>query len=164
MLLILVPFTLIPFGFKENFTDEPFKISMYFQALKHYPKFFLLVLVNILYFLLLKILCTGYILGITIDPILHPVRFILVLYWIVITFPAVLLIVRKKMNPIKAVIVCYKASAETRWQQFFIMFRLFIMNIIGAAMAGFGLLITIPFTYILIEKYYHSLDEFELFD
>jgi hypothetical protein len=38
------------------------------------------------------------------------------------------------------------------------------MNIIGAAMAGFGLLITIPFTYILIEKYYHSLDEFELFD
>ena len=85
MLLILVPFTLIPFSFDGNFTDDPFKISMYFQALKNYPKFFLLVLVNILYFLLLKILCTGYILGITVDPILHPVRLILVLYWITIT-------------------------------------------------------------------------------
>ncbi|NQT65861.1 MAG: hypothetical protein HQ554_06750, partial [FCB group bacterium] len=123
MLLILVPFTLVPFSFQENFIEYPFKISMYFNSLKYYPKFFLLVLVNILYFLLLKILCTGYILGITVDPILHPVRFILVLYWITITFPAVLLITRKKMNPIKAVISCYQASAETRWQQFFIMFR-----------------------------------------
>ncbi|MDA3813331.1 MAG: hypothetical protein PF570_03670 [Candidatus Cloacimonetes bacterium] len=164
MLLILVPFVLIPFGFKENFTDEPFKISMYFKKLKKYPKFFLLVLVNILYFLLLKIFCTGYILGITVDPILHPVRFILVLYWITITFPAVLLISRKKMNPIKAVISCYRASAETRWQQFFVMFRLFLMNVIGAAFAGLGLLVTIPFSYILIEKYYQSLDEFELFE
>jgi len=164
MLLFLVPFTLIPFGFEENFTNKPFKIAMYFKALKYYPTFFLLVLVNILYFLILKIFCTGYILGITVDPILHPVRFILVLYWITITFPAVLLITRKKMNPIKAVISCYKASAETRWQQFFIMLRLFVMNIIGVAFAGLGLLVTIPFSYILIEKYYQSLDEFELFD
>lgn len=164
MLLILVPFTLIPFGFKENFADDSFKISMYIQALKNYPKFFLLVLVNILYFLLLKILCTGYILGITVDPILHPVRLILVLYWITITFPAVLLITRKKMNPVKAVIKCYTASAETRWQQFFIVFRLFVMNVVGAIFAGLGLLVTIPFSYILIEKYYHSLDEFELFE
>lgn len=164
MLLFLVPFTLIPFGFKENFIDNPFKISMYFQALKYYPKFFMLVLVNILYFLLLKILCTGYILGITVDPILHPVRFILVLYWITITFPAVLLISRKKMNPIKAVVKCYTASAETRWQQFFIVFILFIMNIIGVAFAGLRLLVTIPFSYILIEKYYQSLNEFELFE
>lgn len=164
MLLILVPFTLIPFGFKENFIEKPFKISMYFKALKYYPQLFLFVLLSILYFLLLKILCTGYMLGITVDPILHPVRFILVLYWITITFPAVLLIIRKKMNPITAVVSCYKASAETRWQQFFIVFRLFVMNIIGAAFAGLGLLVTIPFTYILIEKYYQSLDEFELFD
>jgi len=164
MLLILVPFTLIPFSFEEKFIEYPFKTSMYFNSLKYYPKFFLFVLVNILYFLLLKILCTGFILGITVDPILHPVRFILVLYWITITFPAVLLIVRKKMNPIKAVISCYKASAETRWQQFFIVFRLFVMNVIGAVFAGLGLLVTIPFSYILIEKYYQSLDEFELFE
>lgn len=164
MLLILVPFTLIPFSFEENFAEEAFTISMYFKGLKYYPKFFLLVLINILYFLLLKILCTGYLLGITVDPILHPVRFILVLYWITITFPSVLLIIRKKMDPITAVIACYKASAETRWQQFFIVFRLFVMNIIGAALAGLGLLVTIPFSYILIEKYYQSLDEFELFN
>ena len=164
MLLFLVPFTLIPFSFEENFVEYPFKISMYFNSLKYYPKFFLLVLVNILYFLLLKILCTGFILGITVDPILHPVRLILVLYWITITFPAVLLIIRKGMNPIKAVISCYKASAETRWQQFFIVFRLFVMNVIGSVFAGLGLLVTIPFSYILIEKYYQSLDEFELFE
>jgi len=164
MLLVLVPFIFIPFGFEDNFIKNPFKISMYFKALKNYPKFFLFVLVNILYFLLLKILCTGYLLGIVVDPILHPVRLILVLYWITIIFPAVLLISRKDMNPIKAVVSCYKASAETRWQQFFIVFRLFIMNIIGAAFAGLGLFITIPFSYILIEKYFQSLDEFELFD
>lgn len=164
MLLILIPFTLIPFAFKENFTDNPFKIAMYFQALKYYPRFFLLVFVNILYFLILKILCTGYILGITIDPILHPVRFILVLYWITITFPAVLLIIRKNMNAIKSVITCCRASTETRWQQFFVVFRLFLMNIVGVAFAGLGLLITIPFTYILIEKYFQSMDEFELFE
>lgn len=164
MLLFLVPFTLIPFGFKENFTKEPFKISMYFKGLKNYPKLFLLVLINILYFLILKILCTGYVLGITVDPILHPVRFVLVLYWITITFPAVLLVIRKRFNPIKAIIICCKASAETRWQQFFIVFRLFVMNVIGAALAGLGLLLTIPFSYILIEKYYMSLDEFELFE
>jgi len=68
------------------------------------------------------------------------------------------------MNPIKAVVSCYKASAETRWQQFFIVFRLFVMNVIGAVFAGLGLLVTIPFSYILIEKYYKSLDEFELFE
>jgi len=164
MLLILVPFTLIPFSFEENFLKKPFTISMYLKGLKYYPQFFLLVLVNILYFLVLKILCTGYLLGITVDPILHPVRLILVLYWITITFPTVFLIIRKKMNPIKAVISCYKASAETRWQQFFIVFRLFVMNIIGALLAGLGLLVTIPFSYILLEKYYMSLDEFELFD
>jgi len=164
MLLFLVPFTLIPFSFEENFVEYSFKTSMYFNSLKYYPKFFLFVLVNILYFLLLKILCTGFILGITVDPILHPVRFILVLYWITITFPAVLLIVKKKMNPIKAVISCYKASAETRWQQFFIVFRLFVMNVIGAVFAGLGLLVSIPFSYILIEKYYQSLDDFELFE
>ncbi|MCF7857712.1 MAG: hypothetical protein K9N07_00095 [Candidatus Cloacimonetes bacterium] len=164
MLLILVPLVLIPFGFNEKFTEHPFKISFYLQALKFYPKYFLLVLLSILYFLLLKILCTGYLLGIKVDPILHPVRLILVLYWITITFPAVILIIRKQMNPLKAVIICYTASAETRWQQFFILIRIFIMNIIGAALAGLGLLVTIPFSYILIEKYYQSMDDFELFD
>jgi len=196
LLLVLVPFILIPFSFDENYTQNSFTISMYFKALINYPKYFLLVLVNILYFLILKILCTGYLIGITVDPILHPVRFILVLYWITITFPSVFLIIRKNMNPIKAVMVCYKASAETRWQQFFIVFGLFIMNFIGAAIivlglfiiniiiaaianqellgnyvliigfaiAGLGLLVSLPFTYILMEKYYQSLDEFELFE
>ena len=164
MLLILVPFVFIPFGFKEDFVINHFTIGRYFRGLKYYPQFFLLTLVNILYFTLLKVICTGYKLGITIDPILHLVRLVLVLYWITIVFPSVILIIRKRVNAFKAIVLCYKASAETRWQQFFLVVRIFLYNVLGAALAGLGLLVTIPLSYVIIEKYYEKLDEFELFE
>ena len=163
VLLILVPFVLVPFSFEPGFLKEHFTISGYFKELKNYPKFFMLTLVYILYFALLKVLCTGFQLGIATDPILHLVRLVLVLYWITIMLPSPILIIRKKVNAFKAVVLCYKASAETRWQQFFLVLKIVFINIIGAALAGLGLLVTIPLSYVLIEKYYDNMDEFELF-
>lgn len=163
-LLFIVPLALIPFSFEENFIQKQFTIGMFFKHLKYYPKYFIFVLINILWFIFLKILCTGAFIRLATDPILHEVRLILVLYWIVIMMPAPILMVRRKMNPISAMISCYKATAQTRWQQFFILFYLFVINLIGLLTAGLGLLVTIPFSYILIERYYLQMEEYELFD
>jgi len=164
VLLFIVPLTLIPLSFESDFLTRPFTVGDYFKSLKHYPKYFLFVLINIIYFLLLKIICDGFMLNIVIDPILHLVRFIMVLYWIAIVVPAPILMIRRKMNPFKAVVVAYKAGSETRWQQFYIALFAFLANLVGAVLLGLGLLVTIPFTYIILERYYRKMDEFELFE
>ena len=162
--LIIIPFALIPFGMKGKFTENPFSVKAYFKGLTNYPKYFLLTLVYILFFFILKVLCAGFLLGISIDPILHPVRFILVLYWITIMLPSPILIARKNVNAFQAVVLCYKASMETRWQQFFLVLQIVGVNVLGAALAGLGLLFSVPLSYVLIEKYYLQLDKFDLFD
>ena len=111
-LLLLVPLSLIPFAFDEENYSQNFSIQNYFNKLKFYPKFFLFTLENIIFFFILKVFCTGYLIGVTVDPILAPVRVILVLHWITIMFPAPLVIVRKNINPLAVLKVCYKASAE----------------------------------------------------
>jgi hypothetical protein len=164
VLLLIVPFALLPFSFESNFLSEPFTIRRFFSHAQHYPKYFLFVLINIIWFIFLKILCTGAFLNIATDPILHEVRLILVLYWIAIVLPVPILMVRRKMNPIKAIIVAYKAGRETRWQQFFVVFFLFLANLVGLALAGLGLMVTIPFSYVMIERYYLRMEEYELFE
>ena len=162
--LVIIPLALIPFGMKEKFMENPFSVKAYLKGLKNYPKYFLLTLVYILFFFVLKVLCAGFLLGISIDPILHPVRFILVLYWITIMLPSPILITRKNVNAFQAVVLCYKASMETRWQQFFLVLQIAGINVLGAALAGLGLLYSIPLSYVLVERYYQKLDEFRLFE
>ncbi|MFO7896253.1 MAG: hypothetical protein R6U84_04905 [Candidatus Cloacimonadales bacterium] len=162
-LLLLVPLTLIPFAFEaENFAAA-FTIRNYFSKLKHYPAFFLFTLISILYFLLLKILCTGYLINLTVDPILHAVRQILVLYWITIMFPAPLVMMRQKVGAFSAIVLCYQASAETRWQQFFTILYVALANLLGALVFGLGLLRSISFSYLLIERYYRKMTDYNLF-
>ena len=163
-LLFIVPLALIPFSFETDFNSKPFTIVMYLKHLKYYPKFWLFTLLGILWFIFLKILCTGSFLNIATDPILHEVRLIMVLYSIVIAMPIPIMMIRKHLNPIKAAIIAYKAGKETRWQQFFLLLYLFFINLIGLAVLGLGLLITIPFSYILIEQYYSKMEEYELFE
>jgi hypothetical protein len=164
ILLFIVPLFLIPFGNEKNFAENPFWISEYFKNLKNYPKLWFFVLLNIIFFFVLKVLCTGFMLGVATDPILHIVRFILVLHWITIVLPAPLVIIRKKVSPINALIMCYKASAETRWQQFYIVLVVFFSNLIALGLLVFGMLVTVPYTYVLIEKYYMRMDEYGLFE
>ncbi|MDO9578823.1 MAG: hypothetical protein Q7J16_13150 [Candidatus Cloacimonadales bacterium] len=164
VLLLIAPLALIPFSFESNFLAKPFTIKLFFQHAQHYPKYFLFVLINIAWFIFLKILCTGAFLNIATDPILHEVRLILVLYWIAIVLPVPILMIRRKMNPFKAIYLSYKAGTETRWQQFFVVFFLFLINLLGLALIGLGLLVTIPFSYIMIERYYLRMEEYELFE
>ena len=164
ILLFVVPFLLIPFGFEQGFASRPFTIGEYFKNLKHYPKMWFLVLLNIIFFFVLKVLCTGFLLGVATDPILHIVRFILVLHWITIMLPAPLVAIRKKINPIKALILCYKASTETRWQQFYIVLVIFFGNLLALMLAVFGMLATVPYAYVLTERYYEQMDEYVLFN
>lgn len=163
-LLLLVPLSLLPFASSRDFIEHPLTIKNYFRNFKYYFHYLGLVLITILYFFILNVLCTGYLLNIMTDPILHPVRLILVLYWLVNILPAPLLIARKNMNPLRAIYVSHKASKETRWQQFFLILIVAFYNIIGLAIIGIGLIATIPYSYVIIEKYYQKMDEFELFD
>lgn len=162
-MLFLVPFILIPFSFEAGFSKAAFTVKNYFVGLKHYPTFFLFTAISILFFFVLKILCTGYLIGVTVDPILHPVRFVLVIYWIIIMFPAPLVIIRKEVNAFKAVKMCYVASAETRWQQLFTVSYVVGVNILGTLALGLGLLHTISLSYMIIEGYFARLDEYDLF-
>jgi hypothetical protein len=68
------------------------------------------------------------------------------------------------VNAFQAVALCYKASMETRWQQFFLVLRIAGINVLGAALAGLGLLYSAPLSYVLVERYYQQLDEFRLFE
>ncbi|MCK4957554.1 MAG: hypothetical protein KAS49_07940, partial [Candidatus Cloacimonetes bacterium] len=85
------------------------------------------------------------------------------LYWIAIMLPVPLVMMRKEVNAFKAVKMCYVASAETRWQQFFTAFYVVSVNVLGALVLGLGLLRSISFSYLLIERYYQKLDEYKLF-
>ncbi|MBC8415879.1 MAG: hypothetical protein H8E11_05565, partial [Candidatus Cloacimonetes bacterium] len=78
--------------------------------------------------------------------------------------PSPILIARKKVNAFRAVALCYKASMETRWQQFFLVLQIASINVLGAALAGLGLLYSIPLSYVLIERYYQKLDDYRLFE
>ena len=158
LLLVFIPFLLTPFASKPNFSKN---LTLKFQF---YPKMFLVTLMNLLYFFILKIICTGYHLNLFVDPILHLVMVVLVLYWITIMIFVPILVIRKKTNPSKAEIMCYKASAETRWQQFFLVLQITFVNVIGVLFFGFGLLISLPLSYILIENYFAKLEQYQLFN
>jgi hypothetical protein len=162
LLLFVIPFILIPLAQPEQFINNPLTIQNYVKALTNYPKLWLFTLINILFFLFLKILCTGFLLGIAIDPLLHFVRFIMVFYWLEIIYAAPFLFVRGENNMYKAFKRSHDGSRELHWQILGLYLMLLGINILGAALLGFGLLITIPFTYVVLEKYYIKMKLYQL--
>jgi len=164
VLLIMTPLLLLPLSGKDDLTVEQLTPGSYFRKIKNYPVFFVFVLINILYFLLIKIICTGYLLGLATDPILHLVRLVLVVYWIVIVTPVPFLMIRKKMNPLRALYTAYKAGDETRWQQFHLILGAAVAVVFGGLVFLVGLLVAIPFFYFVLENYYKRMDKYHLFD
>ncbi|MBN1949459.1 MAG: hypothetical protein JW784_06915, partial [Candidatus Cloacimonetes bacterium] len=159
-----LPLLIIPFSLPGPFSGNPMTIRSYFRHLGYYPNYLFFIFLSILYFFVLKVVCTGYLLNLATDPILNLVRLILIIYWLVIISPTPLLMARKKINAVQAIIICYKAGDQTRWQQFYLLLLLLLINILGAALAGLGLLITIPFTYFALEKYFLSMENYKLFE
>lgn len=159
VLLITVPVLLVPFAQKGDLTFTTFK-KVFF---KFYPVYWVFVLMAEIYFFLLKVICAGYLLDIMIDPVLHIVRLIMVIYGIVCALPAILLIGEQKMCPFKALIVAIKSGYETRWQQFFTIFYVFVINAVGILALLAGLLVSLPLSYQLIRNYYLRMVDYELF-
>jgi hypothetical protein len=153
--LIVIPFLLTPFQLATKYPNQGWGVSDYFRSLKEYPQYFIFVFLNIVYFFVLKYICTG-------DPILHLVRFVMVLYWISIVLPAPVIMQELKLNPLQAIFKAYHVGRETRWQLFFLWFMLFCMNFIAMLPVGLGLLVTLPLSYRIIHRYYMKLVEFEL--
>ncbi|MBW6516183.1 MAG: hypothetical protein K0B81_06175 [Candidatus Cloacimonetes bacterium] len=156
--LFTLPLLFIPFAVPIVADKAKLSVLNYLQSLKYYPRLLIFILINIIYFFLLKMITDS------VDPILNLVRLIMVLYWLAIIVPLPHLLLRKKVNPFKAVMIVYRAGKETRWQQFFTYVYLFMINAIGLAALGVGLIITIPFSIAVLERYYLQMDKYGLFD
>ncbi len=162
VMLFIAPLAMLPIG-RRDLTVKP-EAGELGGLWKLYPSYWLFTLLTILFFLLMKILCTGFLLGIVTDPLLHIARLIVVLHWLSIMMPAPRLIAEKKVNAFNALIMCYKASAETRWQQFYLIFVAGLINLAGVALLGVGVLFTAPLAQSMITEYYKRLDSFKLFE
>lgn len=156
LFLITFPLLLIPFGINLS-AEGSFGIKTLFSSFKYYGRFFVFIALNCLYFFLVKIICIG-------DPILNLVRFVLVIYWIAIVLPVPSYMIHNQCGAWRAILTSYKKGFFTRWQHFFVYLILAIINACGAIVLGFGLLITIPFTYQVIDNYYLKIRKFELID
>jgi hypothetical protein len=163
ILLFLIPFMLIPFTFKWEDNRVEFSLSNYLSALRYYPLLWLFTLLNVVYYFLLKILCTGYLLTVATDPILHLVRLVLAIYWLAVIFPVPYIIINKKISLLRALKISYQAGAETRWQHFYLLLFVIFLNLVAIIPLGFGLIFTLPFSYQVIYKYSANMDQFELF-
>ena len=163
LLLFTVPLLLVPFAMPTDFIQNPLILKNYLRAMKYYPKLWLFTMINILYFMFMKIICTGFITNIATDPLLHIVRFIMVNYWVVIIFTSTFLIFHEEPNIVKAMKLAHDASKELRWQIYFLLLFVILINAIGTALAGLGLLISLPFSYILLEQYYKNMQKYDLF-
>ncbi|MCF7920015.1 MAG: hypothetical protein K9N06_08895 [Candidatus Cloacimonetes bacterium] len=159
ILLFYIPFALIPLAMRDDYS-----LKNYLRTLsKLYLPYLSFILVAEIYFFLLKVICDGYLLSFMVDPVLHIVRLIMVLYGITCAFAVPFLMADKKMNPIKAIILSIKAGHETRWQQFFTLVAVAFINLIGALCLLAGLLYTLPLSYKILRRYYQKMVGFELF-
>ncbi len=157
LLLLYLPLAFIPLGIRYNGEGEVYTIKSYITNLKLYPRLFLFTALNIVYFFILKHVASG------VDPILNLVRLVMVLYWLAIVVPLPLYMIRINADPFKSLLIVYKAGKEPRWQLFFTYFLLFLLNLGGLVLIGLGLLITIPFSFAVIERYYLQMEKYGLF-
>ncbi|MCD4650190.1 MAG: hypothetical protein K8S56_00155 [Candidatus Cloacimonetes bacterium] len=155
-LLVLTPFALVPF----SLPNDTFSISAYVKSLRYYPSYLGFVAISIVYFFVLKVVCTGEPLySLVYDPILHLVRLVMVLYWIAVILPAPVLIAKYGVNPWQAIMIAYKAGKNTRWQQFFLAVILTCANVVGLLTLGYGLLYSLPFSFYSISGYVQRMVE-----
>ena len=148
VVLVFLPLALLPFSFVGK--SEP-TVSNYFNHFKKYPSVLCFSFVTVVFYAGIELICKR----LNADPILNIVWLILTIYWIAINVPTLGLIFNKEMIPAKAVWLAYKAGKETRWQQLFTAWRIFIL------LPGF--VFTLPLLYLLPLSYYKRLDDLDLF-
>ncbi|PID28128.1 MAG: hypothetical protein CSB55_06345 [Candidatus Cloacimonadota bacterium] len=156
---------LLPFSsLSSSSAKEKLNFADFLKLFKHYHKWFSLVLISELFYLISKIVCTGKpFFDYVHDPILYPVEVILGFYWLAVILPVPYLMTVKKMNPFKAVYTAYPKGDATRWQQFFLFIIVGSLFAASVLPLGIGLLFSLPFIFRNILNYGKMMDETGLF-
>lgn len=155
--LLFIPLLLVPF--KSVCRKEGCQISVkeYFASLSAYPRYLLLTLISIMFYLVIYYVCKG-------DPILHLVWLVLVLYWIAIVIPVPVLMERYKLNAFSAVKMSYKKAGDLRWNIFLLGIILSLANVLAGFLLLIGLAVIIPFSWFAIRDYVDKMIEYEVFE
>jgi len=125
VLMIFVPFWIIPLSKKGNYLESSSQLSDFFAFIKHYPSALFLCFLSVVYLLLLKVICQG-------DPILNLVHLVLIIYGLAIMLHVPSLVFEKKMSPLAALKMAYISGKHTiRWQNVFIVMILTLINVPG---------------------------------
>ncbi len=160
-MLFVTPLALIPL----TFSGSEYSLKGYAKHLKYYPMMLGISLFTTLFFFVINVICTGNpLFYYATDPILHPVRFVLILYWLAIVVPSFYLITELKKPPCKSIYWAYQWGRETRWQQFFLIVILSALNVVALIPVGLGLLVSVPFSIFAIRRYSEQMHQKGLFE
>ncbi len=125
VLMVFVPFWIIPLAKNGNYLDTASSISDFGTFIKHYPATLMLSFISVIYLLFLKLICQG-------DPILNLVHLVLVIYGLAIILHVPSLIFDRKQSPWLALKTAYVSGKHSiRWQNVFIVMILTLLNLPG---------------------------------
>jgi hypothetical protein len=160
---IFVPFILLPFSVISKDESSPLELKALLSRLKKYPQYFVFCLFSAFFFVAIYIICFGFP-GFASDPMLRLVWLVLVNYWAAIAIPALVIMERKSLNPIKAIGKSYRHFHDVRWNIYLLLLVLGVMNLLAFALALFPMLFTLALSYYAIRDYTILLEEYELLE
>lgn len=160
---LFAPFVIIPMAVIGSSDDYRLKLRDLLLKLKDYPRYLLFCLLNALFGVIVYLICFGFP-GFASDPILRLVWIVLLNYWAAIVLPAPIIMERRSMNPLKAIILSYRHFHDVRWNLYLLALVLGILNLAAFAIAIFPLLFSLPLSYFAIRDYVKLLEQYELLD
>ncbi len=119
--------------------------------LKKIYRFVPFSLTFVAYIFLLRLICQG-------DPILNLVYFIMCNYGLSLSLPIVYKL-GKGCSLRQSFSWSFKTIKESRWQQMFLLWALFALNLLAILPVGLGLFFTLPLSYHAISHYGEQLEE-----
>ncbi len=138
-LLIFLPLFLSPLSKKSAWFQKPLG-------------FFPFAVLFVGYLFALRTICQG-------DPILDLVYLIMCNYALSISLPIVAK-VGKGEKLLASLLWSIRKIKESRWQQIFLLWIVFALNILALLPLGIGLFFSVPFSYICLERYGHQLKKY----
>ncbi len=157
LFIFFIPISLLIFSLNYADSENKLNLNSFCKTFKNYPRYFLFILLTALYFVFLKIICQG-------DPILNLVRLVLILWGLSIVLPMPVLMAFSNESVIKLIQKAYIAGKYTRWQQFFILIYLSILNFIAVIPFGIGLIYSLPYTVNVLQELNKRHNEYGLYD
>lgn len=131
--------------------------------LKNYPRYFIFSLLNAAFYSLIYLICFGFP-GFASDPILRLVWIVLANYWLAISLPALIIMERKELSPLKALHQSYRHLHDLRWNIYLLALVLGLMNFLGFALLIFPALFALPIAWFALRDYVDLLISYELLD